>query len=183
MRPQLEMIPAGELAVAAIRTVMISMSPLLRELGRELIAGHADLDVVEALDRRDELREQLRPLAPDVIFIGLGPNEGDEIGPSLVRFLPNTKVIAFSSDMRRAFVHSIQEHTVWPTAAPVSKVAKNASRSTRSSARAALSSTSVSPNGRSRIGFTISLNSVRIMGTLRTHAAVRQSKGGLLPCR
>jgi chemotaxis response regulator CheB len=104
--------------VAAIRTVMITMSPLFRELLRELIAGHADLDVVGALDTRDELREQLRPLAPDVIFIGLGPNEGDEIGPSLVRFLPNTKVIAFSSDMRRAFVHSVQQHTVLPDVSP-----------------------------------------------------------------
>ena len=118
MRPQLEMIPAEELAVAAIRTVMITMSPLFRELVRELIAGHADLDVVGALDTRDELREQLRPLAPDVIFIGLGPNEGDEIGSSLVRFLPNTKVIAFSSDMRHAFVHSMQRHTVLPDVSP-----------------------------------------------------------------
>jgi DNA-binding NarL/FixJ family response regulator len=108
MRPQLETIPAEEFAVAAIRAVMITMSPLFRELVAELIAGHADLDVVGELDTRNELGEQLRSLAPDLIFIGLRREEGDEIGLSLARLLPNAKVIAFSSDGRHAFVHHMQ---------------------------------------------------------------------------
>ena len=45
---------------------------------------------------------------PDLVLIGLGRLEGDEIGLSLVRLLPNAKVIAFSSDGRNAFTHRMQ---------------------------------------------------------------------------
>jgi DNA-binding NarL/FixJ family response regulator len=94
--------------VAAIRTVMITMSPMLRDLVTELMAEHVNVDLVDELDTRDGLEEQLQALVPDLILIGLGRGEGDEIGLSLVRFLPNAKVIAFSSDGRNAFVHRMQ---------------------------------------------------------------------------
>jgi len=84
------------------------MSPLFRDLIVELMAGHVDLDVVGELDTRDGLEQHLRSLAPTLVLVGLGRNEGDEIGLSLVRLLPNAKVIAFSSDGRNAFVHRMQ---------------------------------------------------------------------------
>ena len=98
--------------MAAIRTVMVTVSPILRDLITELMAGHGHLDVVGELDTRDRLEEQLRALAPDLILIGLGRDEGDEIGLSLMRFLPNAKVIAFSSDLRHAFVHRMQPQRI-----------------------------------------------------------------------
>ena len=64
--------------------------------------------MIGELDIRDALDEKLRALAPDIILIGLGRNEGDEIALSLVRRLPNAKAIAFSSDGRHAFVHRMQ---------------------------------------------------------------------------
>jgi DNA-binding NarL/FixJ family response regulator len=94
--------------VAAIRTVMITMSPMLRDLVTELMAEHVNLDLVGELDSRDGLEEQLQALVPDLILIGLGRGEADEIGLSLVRILPNAKVIAFSSDVRHAFFHRMQ---------------------------------------------------------------------------
>ena len=87
---------------------MITMSPMLRDLVTELMAEHVNVDLVGELDTRDGLEEQLQALVPDLILIGLGGGEGDEIGLSLVRFLPNAKVIAFSSDVRHAFVHRMQ---------------------------------------------------------------------------
>jgi DNA-binding NarL/FixJ family response regulator len=94
--------------VAAVRTVMITMAPIFRGLVAELMVGHRTLDVVGELNTRDELEEKLRALAPDLILIGLGRNEADEIGLVLVRLLPNGKVIAFSSDARQAFIYSMQ---------------------------------------------------------------------------
>lgn len=94
--------------MAAIRTVTVTMAPMFRDLIRELMASRGNLDVIGELVTRDTLDEQLRALAPDLILIGLGRNEGDEIGLSLVRRLPNAKVIAFSSDGRHAFVHRMQ---------------------------------------------------------------------------
>ena len=87
---------------------MITMSPMLRDLVTELMAEHVNLDLVGELDTRDGLEENLQALVPDLIVIGLGRGEGDEIGLSLVTFLPNAKVIAFSSDVRHAFFHRMQ---------------------------------------------------------------------------
>ncbi len=94
--------------MAAIRTVMVTMSPIFRDLITELMAGHGNLDVIGELDTRDALDEQLRALAPDLILIGLRRDERDELGLSLVGLLPTAKVIAFSSDGRDAFVYHMQ---------------------------------------------------------------------------
>lgn len=91
--------------MAAIRTLIVTMSSMLRDIVVTLLAGHTTLDVVATLDSRDRLEERLRAIAPDVILIGLGRNEGDEIGRTLATLVPTAKVIACSSDGRRAFVH------------------------------------------------------------------------------
>ena len=91
--------------MAAIRTVTLTMSPILRDLITGLMAGRRDLDVVEEFDSRDGLEERLQAVTPDLILIGLRSNEADEISVPLVRLLPNAKVIAFSSDGHHAFVH------------------------------------------------------------------------------
>jgi DNA-binding NarL/FixJ family response regulator len=94
--------------VAATRMVMITMSPIFRDLITELMVDQGKFEVVGELDSRQGLENWLRRFAPDLILIGLARNEGDEIALSLVRLLPNAKVIAFSSDGRRAFVHEMQ---------------------------------------------------------------------------
>jgi hypothetical protein len=91
--------------VVAIRTVMITTSPIFRDLVTELMVGHRTLDVVGEFDTSDGIEEQLQQLAPDLILIKLRRNEGDEIGLELARLLPSAKVIAFSNDARDAFVY------------------------------------------------------------------------------
>ena len=94
--------------MAAIRTVTVTMTSIFRGLVTELIAGHGNLDLVGTIDSRDRLEEQLQLLSPDLILVGLGRNEGDEVGLSLVRLLPNARVIALSSDGRDAFVYQMR---------------------------------------------------------------------------
>jgi DNA-binding NarL/FixJ family response regulator len=84
------------------------MSPMFRDLITGLMVGQRSLDVVDELDTRDGLEEKLTAIAPDLILIGLGKKEADDVGLLLARLLPNAKVIAFSSDGRRAFVHRMQ---------------------------------------------------------------------------
>jgi DNA-binding NarL/FixJ family response regulator len=99
---------AGSSLVPAIRTVVVTMSPIFRNLVTELMIRHRCLNVVAELDTREGLEERLRSLAPNLILIGLHRNEGDEIGLSLLHNLLNAKVIAFSSDARHAFVQRMQ---------------------------------------------------------------------------
>src|ERR1700733_12327822 len=88
-----------------IRTVMIAIPSLFRDLILELTEGRATLEVVGDFDTRFGLEEQLQELAPNLILIKLCGNEGDEVGLELVEALPSTKVIAFSSNAREAFVY------------------------------------------------------------------------------
>lgn len=98
--------------MAAIRTVTVTMSPLFRDLVTELLADHRDLDLVGELGTRGRLEDWLQAIAPELVLIGLGRDEGDDIGPRLVRLLPNSKVIAFSSDGRHAFVHGMKPQRI-----------------------------------------------------------------------
>lgn len=108
MRAHLRTIPVVELAVTGIRTVTITMSPIFRELIADSMAGRVDIELVEDLDTRDELEQRLQALVPDLVLIGLQRDEGDETGLSLLRLLPNARVIAFSSDGRNAFVYRMR---------------------------------------------------------------------------
>jgi DNA-binding NarL/FixJ family response regulator len=96
------------LFVTAIRTVTVTMPPLFRDLIAQLMAGHRSLNVVAELGDREVAEDRLRSLAPELVFVGLERNEGDEIGLLLARRLPDAKVIAFTSDGRDAFVHRVQ---------------------------------------------------------------------------
>jgi DNA-binding NarL/FixJ family response regulator len=94
--------------VAAVRTVMITVPRIFRDLTTELMAGRRDLHVVAEFGAREGLEEPLRLLAPELILVGLGRNESDEVGLSLLHLLPAAKIIAFSSDGHHAFVHRMQ---------------------------------------------------------------------------
>jgi DNA-binding NarL/FixJ family response regulator len=113
------MLFAGNSQVTSIRAVTITMQPMLRDLITELIAGHTDVDVIAELDTREAIGQPLQSLAPELVLIGLGKGEGDEIGPLLLGLLPDAKVIAFSSDGRHAFVHRLHRpRTVLPDISP-----------------------------------------------------------------
>jgi DNA-binding NarL/FixJ family response regulator len=91
--------------VTSIRTVTITMSPLLRDLVTELIAAHCNIDLVAEIDSRATIEQELQALAPELVLVGLGEGEGDEIGAELAGSVSKATVIAFSSDNRHAFVH------------------------------------------------------------------------------
>jgi DNA-binding NarL/FixJ family response regulator len=91
--------------MVGIRTVMIAMPPIFRDILTELMVGQGTLDVVGEFDTHDGLKDQLQQLAPDIILIKLRRSEGDEIGLGLAKIIPSAKVIAFSSDARDAFVY------------------------------------------------------------------------------
>ena len=71
--------------MTSIRTVAITMSPLFRDLVTELIAAHCNVDLVAELDSREAIEQRLQAVAPELVLIGLGAGEGDEIGPNARR--------------------------------------------------------------------------------------------------
>jgi chemotaxis response regulator CheB len=93
-----------------IRTVAVTITPLLCDIISELVAERAPIDMVACLDSRDQLELLLQTLAPDLVLIGLCPSEGDGIVRSLSNALPWAKVIALSHDTSHAFVHVPPHH-------------------------------------------------------------------------
>ena len=93
--------------MTSIRTVTITMSPLFRDLVTGLIAAHCNIDLVAGIDDRTAIEQRLHALAAELVLIGLGEGEGDEVGPVLAGSMPNARVIAFTSDIRHAFVHQL----------------------------------------------------------------------------
>jgi chemotaxis response regulator CheB len=96
--------------MAGIRTVVVTMSPLLTDLIEQSLTGYVALDVVAHFASRGSFEEQLRVMGPDLVLVGLSPGEADEIGRSLLSLVPVATVIAFSSDARHAYLHVMRAH-------------------------------------------------------------------------
>jgi len=94
--------------VPVIRTVVVTIPPLLGDIIKTSLAAHFTLDVVARLDSRAEIEQQLALFSPDLIIIGLLDGEADTIGRSLLAFVPLAKVIALSNDGRNAYVHEMR---------------------------------------------------------------------------
>src|SRR5262245_54175292 len=96
----------------SVRTVMVTMSPLLGDIIKQLTAGKFVLDIVAHLDSRISLGRKLRKIAPDLVLLGLRSHETDRIGRTLLTLIPTARVIAFSSDARLAYLHEMRPHRV-----------------------------------------------------------------------
>ncbi|MEO8714663.1 MAG: hypothetical protein ABI369_06595 [Acetobacteraceae bacterium] len=88
-----------------IRTVFVTLPPLLGDIIRRLMERRVPLDVVDVLDSRDALAERLRLLAPALILIGLDPGEDDAVAASLAIALAGARVLALAHDARAASLH------------------------------------------------------------------------------
>jgi DNA-binding NarL/FixJ family response regulator len=96
--------------VASIRTVILTMSPMLRGIITALVADHATIEVLADLGNRAEAEKELPVIAPDLILVGLQGGETDVIALSFLKLVPSAKVIAFSSNARNAYVYEMRAH-------------------------------------------------------------------------
>jgi hypothetical protein len=93
-----------------LRAVTVTITPLLGDIISHVVAVRAPIDIVARLDSRDRLELRLQILAPDLVLIGLGRDEGGTIGLSLCDALPWVKVIALSHDAHHAYLPVPQRH-------------------------------------------------------------------------
>jgi hypothetical protein len=87
-----------------LRTILVGMPPVMRDLVIHSVTSWARIEVVATLDRLDAVAQPAGALSPNLILIGLGKNETDIDVAWLVETFPRTTVVAFSSDARSAFV-------------------------------------------------------------------------------
>ena len=105
--------------MAVIRTVMIAIPPILRDIVVELMVQRVTLEIVGEFDAHDELSERLQRLGPDLVLISLRGGGGDDIGAELAKLLPSARIIVFASDARDAFLYRAQrQRTALPDISP-----------------------------------------------------------------
>jgi DNA-binding NarL/FixJ family response regulator len=92
------------------RAVFVTMPPLLSDIVRELLSEKAGLHVIDQIGDREMLTERLPRLQPDLVVIGLGNGEGDDIGRLVLQVVPNGKVLAISNNGRDACLLEMRLH-------------------------------------------------------------------------
>jgi hypothetical protein len=97
----LDVCRAGNPAMHRIRTVMVTSSPLLRDIILQLVAS---LELVAVLETRDALLERLAGLQPELVVIGLAPDEGQEAAGGIQAVIPRAVTLALAHDLRSAWL-------------------------------------------------------------------------------
>ena len=94
----------------AIRTAVVTMSPMLRDIIKALPTGSVRLEIVAELATRKLLKNQLKAISPDMVLIGLARGEKDRIARTVLSVVPRSKVIAFSGAGRHVYIHEMRPH-------------------------------------------------------------------------
>jgi hypothetical protein len=103
---------ATELGMSSqpLRCVFVTLAPLLSAILAEALSRRIELRLLPQLDERDQLAQRLVALSPDLVVIGLGPGESDDIGAPLLSRLPNSRILLISSAADYAYVHQMRPH-------------------------------------------------------------------------
>jgi DNA-binding NarL/FixJ family response regulator len=91
--------------VVAVRTLVVTLSPLLRELVTSVLPPQISVDVVEALATREHLAERIREIAPDLVLLGLGEGEGDGTALPLLAVRPLARILVLTRDGASAWLY------------------------------------------------------------------------------
>jgi hypothetical protein len=88
--------------LSGIRTVIVTIPALLRDLIERLAWDRVELDIVAEFKVRRGLARQLAELRPGLVVIGLRANEADAVVRDLLALVPKARFIAFSANGRGA---------------------------------------------------------------------------------
>ena len=92
------------MTVAVIRTVVITLTMMISDIVKQLLIDDVTLDIVGRFDSRELIEDKLRAISPELVLVGLSPDEPGMMGPYFLTVVPDAKVIAFSSDGHSAYV-------------------------------------------------------------------------------
>jgi hypothetical protein len=93
-----------------LQCVFVSISPLLSTLVTEAVSRRVELLLLAQFDARDGLAQRLAALNPQMVVIGLGPGESDDLGAALLAHVPRAKILLISCGGEYAYVYEMQPH-------------------------------------------------------------------------
>jgi hypothetical protein len=90
--------------MAALRALLVTISPLLGELLLAALLPHLSLDATATLETRESLAESLGAWSPDLVLIGLLGGESEMGAQAVLALLPTAKILAVTADGEPAWL-------------------------------------------------------------------------------
>jgi chemotaxis response regulator CheB len=101
--------------VASVRTLTVTVSPLLADLVKAVLQQHLILDVVEVLSTRHRLTERLQDICPDLVLLGLLNGEDDACAIPILAALLSVRILVLAANGAQAWLYEAGPHrTVLP---------------------------------------------------------------------
>jgi DNA-binding NarL/FixJ family response regulator len=104
--------PTGEAVgiVVIVRTLVVTVAPLLADLIQKVLRPNLTLDIVGVLSTRESLPQHLRVLAPDLLLLGLTQSETDAIALPLLATVPSAAILVVAPSGQHAWLYEMQPH-------------------------------------------------------------------------
>jgi hypothetical protein len=99
-----------DISVAAIRTLVVTVSPLLADFVTTVLQPPLTLEVIGVLPTRKRLVERLRELVPDLVLLGLRGAETDACARPLLAVLPLAQFVVLAANGQHAWLHEMRPH-------------------------------------------------------------------------
>jgi chemotaxis response regulator CheB len=96
--------------VVVIRTLVVTVSPLLADVLTAALQRRLALDVIDFLPTRERLVEQLQELAPDLVLLGLLDSETDASARPLLVALPTARFVVLAANGQQAWLYEMRPH-------------------------------------------------------------------------
>jgi len=93
-----------------VRTVVVTMSPLLADIVLKLLKSGLAIDLVEVLEDREALAQRLADIRPDLVLLGLLETESDACARPLLASLPYARFLVLAPNGQRAWLHEMRPH-------------------------------------------------------------------------
>jgi DNA-binding NarL/FixJ family response regulator len=91
-----------------ILTTEMPQSPMLREIFERVAKNSQDMEIVNGLLKKSELRDKIKEIKADVVVIDLEEHELPEIYSDLTAAISSTVVVGIVDDGRRILVNARQ---------------------------------------------------------------------------
>ena len=96
--------------MAGVRTLVVTLSPLLADLITSVLQPHLPLDVIGVAPTRERLAETLRELQPELVLLGLENGEKDSCARPLLAVLPSARILVLGKNGQDAWLYEMRPH-------------------------------------------------------------------------
>jgi DNA-binding NarL/FixJ family response regulator len=93
-----------------VRTVVVTMAPLLADIVLNLLQSHFAIDVIAVLGDREALAQRLADIRPDLVLLGLVESESDGCARPLLALLPYARILVLAPNGQHAWLHEMRPH-------------------------------------------------------------------------